>query len=75
MSKRLSLTRYISDLYSGPGSWNEGLVPKYKVRDYLNKKAEEGKITWTNVACGLFYDWSRYSYRLANTTLTSIFSV
>lgn len=46
-----------SDLYAGSGSWNEHLIPKYKVRDYLSKKATEGKITWTNIACGLFYDW------------------
>jgi hypothetical protein len=33
------------------------MIPKYKVRDYLNKKTAEGKITWTTVATGLFYDW------------------
>lgn len=54
-----------SDLYSGPGSYIEILAPKYKVRDYLGKKAAEGKITWTNVACGMFYDWSTYSCKLS----------
>ena len=63
-----------SDLYAGNGSWQELLVPKYKVRDYLNQKTAEGKITWTNVACGLFYDWSMYSCTL-NLRFTNIFAV
>jgi len=56
--KRFVPSNWGFDLESGPGSWQELLIPKYKTRDYLRQKAKEGKITWTTVINGLFLDWA-----------------
>lgn len=31
--------------------------PKNDVRNYLQEKASEGKITWSSVSTGPFFDW------------------
>lgn len=33
-------------------------------RKYLEKKAAEGKITWTTIACGAFLGWGMHILRL-----------
>ncbi|KIM24805.1 hypothetical protein M408DRAFT_26759 [Serendipita vermifera MAFF 305830] len=42
------------DIHNGPGSQQEFLAPRYRIRDYLN----EGKITYTSVANGFLFDWA-----------------
>lgn len=31
-------------------------------RKYLEKKAAEGKITWTAIACGAFFGWGMFFF-------------
>lgn len=56
--KRIIPNAWGPDLDNGPGSQQEFLAPRYRIRDYLNVKAAEGKITYTTVAPGLFFDWA-----------------
>jgi len=46
-----------SDLYNAPGKDLPIFKVKVDARAYVEGKAKEGKITWTTIAVGGFFDW------------------
>ncbi|KIM20715.1 hypothetical protein M408DRAFT_54470, partial [Serendipita vermifera MAFF 305830] len=56
--KRIIPNAWGPDIHNGPVSQQDLLAPRYRIRDYLNAKAAEGKITYTTVANGLLFDWA-----------------
>jgi hypothetical protein len=53
------LTFLYSDLSHEPGKSQTIFTPKLKVNEYLEEKASEGKIEYTVVATGPFFDWGK----------------
>jgi hypothetical protein len=45
-----------------PGKSHFIFSAKQQVNDYLKEKADEGKITYSTLATGAFFDWSVYCY-------------
>lgn len=46
-----------SDLYTAPGKNQTIFQAKHDAFAYVEGKAKEGKITWTTVSNGPFFDW------------------
>ena len=46
-----------SDVYNAPGKDLPILKVKVDARAYVEGKAKEGKITWTTISVGPFFDW------------------
>ena len=46
-----------SDLYNSPGKDLPIVKVKVDARAYVEGKATEGKITWTTISVGAFFDW------------------
>ncbi len=46
-----------SDLYNAPGKDLPIVQVKVNARAYVEGKAAEGKITWTTISVGGFFDW------------------
>lgn len=60
VEKHDSLTYDFSDLAHEPGKHQAIFTPKHKVNEYLAEKASEGKIEYTVVSNGPFFDWGMY---------------
>jgi hypothetical protein len=56
-----------SDLDQEPGKSHFIFSAKRQVYDYLKEKAAEGKITYSTVATGAFFDWCAYCYSSFST--------
>ena len=46
-----------SDLYNAPGKDLPIAKGKVDARTYVEGKAREGKITWSTISVGPFFDW------------------
>jgi hypothetical protein len=57
-------------LYNAPGKDQPILKVKVDARAYVEGKAKEGKITWTTIAVGPFFDWGLRQPILGCGTLT-----
>jgi len=60
--KRVVPSEYGVDLDQEPGKSHFIFDAKRKVVEYLKEKAAEGKITWTALAVGGFFDWGLTNY-------------
>lgn len=49
--------QWFSDLYNAPGKDLPIVKVKVDSRAYVESKATEGKITWTTISVGPFFDW------------------
>jgi hypothetical protein len=49
--------RWLSDLYNEPGKSQTIFQAKHDAFAYVEGKAKEGKITWTTISNGSFFDW------------------
>jgi len=55
--KRVILSEFGNDLYNAPGKNQKIFQAKHDAFAYVEGKAKEGKITWTTVSNGAFFDW------------------
>jgi len=55
--KRIILSEFGGDLYNAPGKDQPIFKIKVDARTYVEGKAKEGKITWTTISTGSFFDW------------------
>jgi len=55
--KRVLPSEYGGDLSNSPGKDQQIFGGKQAVNAYLREKADQGKITYTNIATGPFFDW------------------
>ena len=49
---------WLSDMYNEPGKGQAIFKAKHDAFAYVESKANEGKITWTSIANGPFFDWT-----------------
>ena len=59
-----------SDSYSAPGKDRPILNIKVDACVYVEGKAKEGKITWTTISVGPFFDWGLVNQFIGFGTLT-----
>ena len=59
-----------SDLYNAPGKDRPIFKVKVDARVYVEGKAKEGKITWTTISVGPFFDWGLVNQFIGFGTLT-----
>jgi len=55
--KRVILSEFGNDLYNAPGKNQAIFQAKHDAFAYVEGKAKEGKITWTTISNGGFFDW------------------